>query len=244
VALRQLMVCVSGLLSKHEGDMHLLRQPLQLSTCWSAAAAFFESADWWHLGWGSVELEALASKLRATGPITTLPQALSVRAQWSSCYDAAKSAGARLAELLRSRRCGHRAVSLLAVSLGARVVWHCLELLSELPNREGRGLVQDVVFVVAPVTANPARWDRAASVVAGRLINAYVPGDEQLSLLYRSDHFASQGCCGSCAVASSRVENLDATAHVAQASECYHFSVPGILAWAGLLEGELQESWT
>ena len=206
----------------------------------SAAASFFGLADWWFLGWGGTQLETLAASLRATGAISSLPQALSARPQWTACYDAAKAAGARLAAKLRSKSCGHRPVTLLAVSLGARVVWHCLELLAELPAGAGCGIVLDVILIAAPVTANPARWDRVSSVVAGRLINAYMPEDTQLSLMYRSNHLASQGCCGTCPVDSARVENIDAGAHVAHSSDSFHFAVPGILEKAGLLEGRVQ----
>ena len=65
---------------------------------------------------------------------------------WGLCYDAAKMAGAALAAQLRARGCGARPTSLLGVSLGARVVWYCLELLAALPAAEAAGLVQARVY--------------------------------------------------------------------------------------------------
>jgi hypothetical protein len=123
-------------------------------------------------------------------------------------------------------------VSLVAVSLGARVVWHCMEIRAALPHGEGDGLVQDVLLMAAPVTANPARWEQLQAVVAGRMINAFVPGDTQLGALYRIDHLASKGCCGLGAVGSACVENYDVTEQVAQDSRSYHFAVPAVLARA------------
>ena len=71
---------------------------------------------------------------------------LQVKPAWGLCYDAAKMAGAALAAQLRARGCGARPTSLLGVSLGARVVWYCLELLAALPAAEAAGLVQARVY--------------------------------------------------------------------------------------------------
>ena len=73
---------------------------------------------------------------------TPNPTPNQVKPAWGLCYDAAKTAGAALAAQLRARGCGARPASLLGVSLGARVVWHCLELLAALPAAEAAGLVQ------------------------------------------------------------------------------------------------------
>ena len=253
-----MIVGVSGLLSPLEGDMRLETQPMTLSACWAAAAAFFGVGDWWSLTWGGEALNALAQALREQPALSdgsggdgiegskfgggggklnpaSVVQALAVRGPWTACYDAAKAAGAALAARLRARGCGARPVTLLGVSLGARVVWHCLEVLAALPNGEGDSLVQDVLLVAAPVTANPQRWERVGRVVCGRLVNAYVPDDAQLGVLYRMDHLVSKGCCGLGPVASTRVESYDATPQVAQTMHSYHFAVPGILEAVGLL---------
>ena len=126
-------------------------------------------------------------------------------------------------------------MSLLAVSLGARVAWQCLEVLAALPHDEGAGLVHDVLLLAAPVTRNPRRWERVAHVVAGRLVNAYVPDDAQLGRLYRLDHLASQGCCGLAPVESAAVESYDASAHVAHGAHSYHFALPAVVSAVGLV---------
>jgi len=237
---------VSGVLCKHEGDMAPPTQPMQLGACWGAAANFLACGEWWSLSWGGEALSTFASQLHKhtpadgkvgghgnggalEGALETAAQlgfALALRGSWGACYDAAKEAGAALAHTLRQRRCGERPVSLLAVSIGARVVWHCLETLASLPPSEGTGHVLDVLLLGAPVTSNPARWERLAPLVSGRMINAYVPADSMLGALYRIDHLASTGCCGNSAVPSHLVENLDATELVH--SRAYHFALPAV----------------
>ena len=100
-------------------------------------------------------------------------------------------------------------------------------------------LSQDVVLLAAPVTVNAARWEKVSAVVAGRLINAYVPGNVQLGALYRTDHLTSQGCCGLTPVQSACVENYDATSHVAADSDAYHFALPVVLESVRLFPTEL-----
>ena len=71
--------------------------------------------------------------------------------------------------------------------------------------------------------------------MSGRLVNAYVPEDAKLGILYRIDHLTSVGCCGLEPVRSPCVENYDATPHVAADSQSYHFAVPAVLEGAGLV---------
>ena len=97
----QLVVGVSGLLSPHEGDMAVKKQPQQLSLCWAGAASYFRAADWWSLAWGAEPLGALAAVVRGGGD--GLGHALAARGVWARCYAAAKEAGTLLAEQLRAR---------------------------------------------------------------------------------------------------------------------------------------------
>ena len=39
-----------------------------------------------------------------------------------------------------------------------------LEALAALPGGEGAGIVQDVLFIAAPVTSNPARWEKVIHI--------------------------------------------------------------------------------
>ena len=100
-------------------------------------------------------------------------------------------AGKQLAHVLLAREQGKRPVSLIGFSLGARVIYACLEelwLLSR-PDREGRkrsgkeemphdpngpfGIVENVVILGAPLPGDAASWRHVTKMVAGRVINGY-----------------------------------------------------------------------
>ncbi|KAK2851074.1 hypothetical protein Q5P01_007350 [Channa striata] len=75
-------------------------------------------------------------------------------------------------------------VSLIGFSLGARVIYYCLQ---ELANDQGsEGVVEDVVLLGAPVDGSEKAWARMARVVAGKIVNGYCRGDWLLGFLYRS----------------------------------------------------------
>ncbi|KAA0706640.1 Transmembrane and coiled-coil domain-containing protein 4 [Triplophysa tibetana] len=79
---------------------------------------------------------------------------------------------------------GKRPVSLIGFSLGARVIYFCLE---ELANDQGsEGVVEDVVMLGAPVDGSEKVWRRLSKVVAGKIVNGYCRGDWLLGYLYRS----------------------------------------------------------
>ncbi|KAJ8321020.1 hypothetical protein KUTeg_002607, partial [Tegillarca granosa] len=103
---------------------------------------------------------------------------------WSVCIQRSTATGKALAEVLLAREQGNRPVTLIGFSLGARVIFSCLE---ELAKRKGsEGIVEDVILLGAPVTGNPKEWKPLTRVVAGRIINGYCRGDWLLKFLYRT----------------------------------------------------------
>uniref|UniRef100_A0A3Q3IWX4 Uncharacterized protein n=1 Tax=Monopterus albus TaxID=43700 RepID=A0A3Q3IWX4_MONAL len=79
---------------------------------------------------------------------------------------------------------GKRPVNLIGFSLGARVIYYCLQ---ELASDQGsEGVVEDVVLLGAPVDGSEKAWERMARVVAGKIVNGYCRGDWLLGFLYRS----------------------------------------------------------
>ena len=102
-------------------------------------------------------------------------------------------AGKQLAHVLLAREHGKRPVSLIGFSLGARVIYACLEelwLLSRhgVKGRNGRsrlshedphdpngpfGIVENVVILGAPLPGDAASWRDVTKMVAGRVINGY-----------------------------------------------------------------------
>lgn len=120
-------------------------------------------------------------------------------------------AGKVLAAALMAKVQGERPVSLIGYSLGARVVYVCLQ---ELAARQAFGLVESVVLMGAPAPSDEIAWRRLRSVVVGRCVNVYTTSDLLLGFLYRSTK-AQVGVAGLQAIESvPGVENLDATRFV------------------------------
>jgi hypothetical protein len=104
---------------------------------------------------------------------------------WSNSLERAKAAGGVLADVLINRQLGVRPVSLIGFSLGARVIFYAL---LELAKAKAFGVVQDVYFMGATVTASVKTWNQVRSVVSGRFVNAYATNDWLLAYLFRASH--------------------------------------------------------
>uniref|UniRef100_A0A7N6BMA4 Transmembrane and coiled-coil domains 4 n=1 Tax=Anabas testudineus TaxID=64144 RepID=A0A7N6BMA4_ANATE len=116
-----------------------------------------------------------------TWPASLLAAASVIDNPWCVCLNRSAEVGKHLAQVLRSRQQGKRPVSLIGFSLGARVIYYCLQ---ELANDQG--VVEDVVLLGAPVDGSEKAWERMARVVAGKIVNGYCRGDWLLGFLYRS----------------------------------------------------------
>uniref|UniRef100_A0A8C2D8C0 Transmembrane and coiled-coil domains 4 n=1 Tax=Cyprinus carpio TaxID=7962 RepID=A0A8C2D8C0_CYPCA len=119
-----------------------------------------------------------------TWPASLLAVASVIDNPWGVCLSRSAEVGKHLAQVLRSQQQGKRPVSLIGFSLGARVIYFCLE---ELANDQGsEGVVEDVVLLGAPVDGSEKAWQRLSKVVAGKIVNGYCRGDWLLGFLYRS----------------------------------------------------------
>uniref|UniRef100_A0A3B5LF54 Uncharacterized protein n=1 Tax=Xiphophorus couchianus TaxID=32473 RepID=A0A3B5LF54_9TELE len=117
-----------------------------------------------------------------TWPASLLAVASIIDNPWCVCLNRSAEVGKHLAQVLRSRQQGKRPVSLIGFSLGARVIYYCLQ---ELASDKSEGVVEDVVLLGAPVDGSEKSWERMVKVVAGRIVNGYC-GDWLLGFLYRS----------------------------------------------------------
>jgi len=95
----------------------------------------------------------------------------------------AEKAGEVLADALINRVQGERPVTLIGYSLGARLIFSCLQTLAD---RKAFGLVESVVFLGSPCPSDPADWRRIRSVVSGRVVNVFSTNDYILAFLYRT----------------------------------------------------------
>ncbi|XP_024536740.1 transmembrane and coiled-coil domain-containing protein 4 isoform X4 [Selaginella moellendorffii] len=133
----------------------------------------------------------------------------------------------------------HRPVTLLGFSLGARVIFSCLEHLAKKGNgmllftwRElmilvTGGIVERVVLLGAPLSLDRKRWMNARKIVAGRFVNCYSSNDWILGVIYRAS-ILSQGLAGIQPVALPGIENVNVT-HLITGHSSYLSKIPEIL---------------
>ncbi|CAL1545276.1 unnamed protein product [Lymnaea stagnalis] len=101
---------------------------------------------------------------------------------WSVALQRAQNAGRELAEVLLARQQGNRPVTLIGFSLGARVIFSCLEELSK--RKASEGIIEDVILLGTPSTGDPKVWSSFAKVVAGKIVNGYCRQGSLYPLLF------------------------------------------------------------
>uniref|UniRef100_A0ACD5WFX9 Uncharacterized protein n=1 Tax=Avena sativa TaxID=4498 RepID=A0ACD5WFX9_AVESA len=141
-------------------------------------------------------------------PATLLAATDFIDSKWSVAIDRSDKAGKMLAEVLIKGSQGNRPVTLIGFSLGARVIFKCLQELALSSDNEG--LVERVVLLGAPVSVKGERWEPARKMVAGRFVNVYSKDDWILGVTFRAS-LLTQGLAGIQAVAVPGVENVDVT---------------------------------
>ncbi|XP_071146143.1 transmembrane and coiled-coil domain-containing protein 4-like isoform X1 [Mytilus edulis] len=117
-------------------------------------------------------------------PATLISAANIIDNPWSVCLQRSVTVGKELAETLLAREQGNRPVTLIGYSLGARVIFHCLEEMAKRKCCEG--IIEDVILLGAPVTGDEKSWKTLGKVVAGKIINGYSKADWMLKFLYRT----------------------------------------------------------
>jgi hypothetical protein len=95
----------------------------------------------------------------------------------------ADKAGKVLAHALIDGVQGKRPVTLMGYSIGARVIYACL---NELAEQHAFGLVESAVLMGTPAPSDSTAWRKIRSVVMARVVNVYSTEDYVLGFLYRS----------------------------------------------------------
>ncbi|TFK56940.1 DUF726-domain-containing protein [Heliocybe sulcata] len=132
---------------------------------------------------------------------------------WNNALDRAKAAGSVLADVLMQRHLGVRPITLIGFSLGARMIFYCLQ---ELARRKAYGIVQDVFLLGTTVTASTRTWIDARSVVSGRFVNGYARNDWVLNYLFRATSGGLNTVAGLRPVMNvPGLENVDVTDKIA-----------------------------
>ncbi|KAI3959148.1 hypothetical protein MKX01_023824 [Papaver californicum] len=142
-------------------------------------------------------------------PATLLTATDFIDSKWSIAVDRSDKAGELLAEevLLKGLQ-GNRPVTLVGFSLGARVIFKCLQILAK--SEDNVGIVERVVLLGAPLLINNENWKAVRTVVAGRFVNCYSTSDWTLGIAFRAS-LLTQGLAGIQSVDVPGIENVDVT---------------------------------
>ncbi|CAJ2635704.1 transmembrane and coiled-coil domain-containing protein 4-like [Trifolium pratense] len=134
-----------------------------------------------------------------------------IDSKWTIAINRSNKAGKLLAEALLKGLQGNRPVTLVGYSLGARVIFKCLQYLAKTEN--GAELVERVVLLGAPIPIKDENWEAARKMVAGRFINAYSRNDWMLGVAFRAS-LLTKGLAGIEPVDIPGIQNVDVTDHI------------------------------
>ncbi|KZV16767.1 transmembrane and coiled-coil domain-containing protein 4 [Dorcoceras hygrometricum] len=141
-------------------------------------------------------------------PATLLALTDFIDSKWTIAVDRSDKAGKLLAEVLLNGLQGQRPVTLVGFSLGARVIFRCLQILAE--SETNAGLVERVVLLGSPIAIKDMNWEATRKVVAGRYVNVYSTNDWMLGIAFRAN-LLTQGLAGIQPVDVPGIENVDVT---------------------------------
>lgn len=154
-------------------------------------------------------MTVLSSLLAALAwPATLLAATDFIDSKWSIAVDRSDKAGKLLAEVLLKGLQGNRPVTLVGYSLGARVIFKCLQFLSKSEHKAN--VVERVVLLGAPISIKDESWESARKIVAGRFVNVFSRNDWMLGVAFRAS-LLTKGLAGIQAVDVPGIENVDAT---------------------------------
>lgn len=141
-------------------------------------------------------------------PATLLAATDFIDSKWTIALDRSDKAGKLLAEVLQKGLQGNRPVTLIGYSLGARVIFKCLQYLAE--TEQNAELVERVVLLGAPISFRDENWEVARKMVAGRFVNAFSTNDWTLGVAFRAN-LLTKGLAGIQPVDVPGIENVDVT---------------------------------
>ncbi|RDW75691.1 DUF726-domain-containing protein [Coleophoma crateriformis] len=222
----------------HQSEVFALRWELEaLMKLGSSLEAVVKSAAWSVAKKEIIARTIFASLLDALWPIALLKVSKVVDNPFSVAKSRADKAGLVLADALINKAQGERPVTLIAYSLGARVVYQCLMSLAE---RRAFGLVESVVLIGTPAPSDSTVWRAMRSVVSGRLINVYSENDYILAFLYRTSSI-QYGVAGIQEIQDVKgVENVDVSEMVSGHLR-YQYLVGSILEKIGFEDIDVEE---
>ncbi|KAJ6420193.1 hypothetical protein OIU84_030158 [Salix udensis] len=160
------------------------------------------------LQWESKNLIAVSSAIQDWLTSRIAMEFMRQDSKWTIAIDRSDKAGKLLAEVLLKGLQGNRPVTLVGYSLGARVIFKCLETLAE--TEHSAEVVERVVLLGAPISIRDQKWEAARKMVAGRFVNAYSTSDWTLGVAFRAS-LLTQGLAGIQPIDVPGIENVDVT---------------------------------
>jgi hypothetical protein len=203
----------------------------------NSLTSMIKSAAWGYARSEIIKRTVFASLAAGLWPLALLKVGRVIDNPWSVASSRASKAGEVLADALMNKAQGERPVTLIGYSLGARVIYTCLQKLAE---RKAFGLVETVVLIGAPAPSTSAEWRAMRTVASGRVVNVYSTNDYILAFLYRSSSI-QYGVAGLQAIAGVKgVENVDLS-DLVSGHTSYRFLTGTILQRIGFDEVDQQE---
>ncbi|KAI0853953.1 DUF726-domain-containing protein, partial [Daldinia vernicosa] len=203
----------------------------------NALTTLVTSATWSYAKSQIIKRTVFAALSAGLWPLGLVKASRIIDNPWSVANQRAQKAGEVLADALINKAQGERPVTLIGYSLGAKVIYVCLQ---QLAKRKAFGLVENAIMLGAPTPSSPADWRRIRSVVAGRVVNAYSANDYILAFLYRSSSIQF-GVAGLHPVLDVwGVENVD-VGDLVKGHTLYRYATAPILKRIGFEDIDLQE---
>ncbi|KAI1136767.1 DUF726-domain-containing protein [Hypoxylon sp. FL0543] len=172
----------------------------------NALTTLVTSAAWSYAKSEIIKRTVFAALTAGLWPLGLLKASRIIDNPWSIANQRAQKAGEVLADALINKAQGERPVTLVGYSLGAKVIYVCLQQLAE---RKAFGLIENAIMLGAPTPSSSADWRRIRSIVTGRVVNAYSTNDYILAFLYRSSSIQF-GVAGLSPVLNVKgIENVD-----------------------------------
>ncbi|KAL6711376.1 hypothetical protein ACN47E_005907 [Coniothyrium glycines] len=198
---------------------------------------FVTSAAWTYAKKKIIEQTVFATLSAALWPLGLLKIASLLDNPYTLAKYRADLAGKVLADALINKVQGERPVTLVGYSLGARLIYSCLQ---ELAARRAFGLVENVVLLGASCPSDTPDWRRIRAVVSGRVVNVFSTKDYILAFLHRTSS-VQLGVAGLQPVLGVRgVQNVDVS-ELVQGHLQYQYLTGSVLRKIGFEDVDVEE---
>lgn len=223
----------------HDTEVFALRWELDaLMNLGTSMESVLKSYAWGYAKKEIIKRTIFGALSAALWPLSFLKMGKVLDNPFSIAKNRADKAGIVLADAIINRAQGERPVVLVGYSLGARVIYACLQ---ELANRKAFGLIESAVLIGSPCPSEARFWRMMKSVVSGRLVNVYSENDYVLGFLYRTSSI-QLGIAGLQPIDVAGVENVDVSGLVSGHLR-YQYLTGGILkkiGWEDVDEAEIE----